>query len=124
MKIVQVHKSFFTLVGKAVVDIPLVVTSFASLAILAILAMGFIGDAQAAQMTTASGADPLVSTANYVLNLLTGTAAKVFATIIVVAAGWAWLANRLTLAWAGTFCGGIVLIFGGASLAKSLVNAF
>ncbi len=123
MENAQVHKSFFPLAGQFMMQISIVIIAFASLAILGVLT-GFIGDAQAAQMTTASGADPLVKTGKYVLDLMTGTAAKTLAAIIVVAAGWAWLANRLSMAWAGTFCGGIILIFGGASLAKTLVDVF
>lgn len=89
----------------------------------ALLVSMFWGSAEAAQMTASSGSDPLKTTGDYIIGILTGAAAKTLAVVMVVAAGWAWILGRLQLAWVLSFAGGIVLIFGGASLARTLTSA-
>lgn len=66
------------------------------------------------------GGGPWTGTLQQIVDILTGTAARLFAIICVAGLGFAALTGRLSFFWAGSIIGGIVIIFGAPTIVDLL----
>ena len=69
------------------------------------------------------GAGPWTGTLNYVISILTGAPARLLAIIAISALGVIALLGRMSWSWAGSIIGGVVLIFGAASIADLFIGS-
>jgi type IV secretion system protein VirB2 len=70
-----------------------------------------------------TGAGPWTGTLNYVVSILTGAPARLLAIIAISALGVIALLGRMSWSWAGSIIGGVVLIFGAASIADLFISS-
>ena len=73
--------------------------------------------------TTGGGGGPWTGTLNYIISILTGAPARLLAIIAISALGVIALLGRMSWSWAGSIIGGVVLIFGAASIADLFIGS-
>lgn len=70
----------------------------------------------APEVALAQGSGPWEGTLQEIIDIMTGTPARLLAIIVVAALGFAALFGRMSWSWAGSIIGGITLIFGAATI--------
>lgn len=69
-----------------------------------------------AALAQAGGTGPWSGVLQQIIDIMTGTPARLLAIIVVAALGFAALFGRMSFSWAGSIIGGITLIFGAAAI--------
>lgn len=75
------------------------------------------------QVAAAQGAMPWESTLQYIINVLTGNTARFGAIIAVIVLGFLAFIGKLRMGLVGAVIGGIVLIFGSATIVDLFIGS-